>query len=183
MTKLVQHSSGRDNWRTPTEILDSVVECLGQIDLDPASDYEANFFIGANRIYTKEENSFAQEWRASTVFLNPPGSKLKGKSVAGLFWEKLVKHWERGEVEEAIFLGFSIDVLRTTQNYGKTPCLAFPFCVPQKRLRFWHPEEERDAPPMGNVIVYLPRKDEEHPLKRFCDSFSRHGYIVIHNKV
>ena len=67
-----------DNARlTPTEVLCAVFNLFdGFVDLDPASDAEANDRVKARYIYTKEDNGLNQAWFGK-VFLNPPGGKTE----------------------------------------------------------------------------------------------------------
>ena len=103
----IKHSSKSDRWFTPPKIIEMVREVLGSIELDPASEPKANQIVKADRFIS--ENSLSVEWKAKTVYLNPPGSKDGNKSKAGLFWQKLVKEYEAGNIEEAIFMGFSME--------------------------------------------------------------------------
>lgn len=165
----VQHSSRTDRWFTPVYIIEMVKEVLGPIDLDPASEEEANEIIGAKKIYT--ENALAESWVADTVFLNPPGTKIGNQSQSALFWQKLVYHFDRGDIKEAIFMAFSAELLSTSQKYGTKSLLDFTICVPRNRIRFvdtLHPGKV--APSHSNVIVYLGA----HPEK-FKNIFSKIG--------
>ena len=150
----VQHSSQTDRWFTPLSILALVKEVLGEIELDPASEFIANQFVGAQRFIS--EGSLTQEWKAETVFLNPPGSRVGNQSQSALFWRKLVREFEGGNVQEAIFLGFSIELLAVSQNYDCKSVLDYTICVPKKRIRFVDPLfPMKSSPSHSNVIVYL----------------------------
>ena len=130
------------------------------------------------------EDGLAEPW-IGKVFLNPPGGlvpdEYKGlgtKSNSALWWAALAGYWAEGEVEAAIFVGFTLEVLRSTQALDVLQPLDFPLCVPKSRIPFdclntvipkgkrkgelkdpSQPEGVRigsDSPGHANVIVYLP---------------------------
>jgi hypothetical protein len=68
-----KHFSESNEHFTPELIALPTMRLLGGIELDPASCEEANALIDADRIFTRETNGLAQEWRCRTAFLNPPG--------------------------------------------------------------------------------------------------------------
>jgi hypothetical protein len=150
----IQHSSRTDRWYTPLYIIEMVKEVLGEIDLDPASEEKANEVIGAREFYTR--NALNETWVANKVFLNPPGTKIGNQSQSALFWEKLVYHFDRGHIGEAVFMAFSAELLAVSQKYGPKSLLDFTICIPKNRIRFVDPlSPGKLAPSHSNVIVYL----------------------------
>lgn len=147
-----------DRWFTPEGLVVKARKVLGPIDLDPASEPEANTLIGAKRIITREQDGLKTSWghSPSTVFLNPPGGELHGDPVARLFWERLLEYRAHSLLRHAIFIAFNISALRTFQS---SPCAIqdFTFCVPQSRIKF-RPSDggASDAPRNDSVIVYVP---------------------------
>jgi hypothetical protein len=85
-------------------------DVLGHIELDPASDAFANTVVGAARFYTRQDDGLSQPWEARTVYLNPPGGRLRNQSQQKLFYWKLVQEWQQGRVGSAVFLAFSIEL-------------------------------------------------------------------------
>lgn len=166
-----RHSSAKSDWMTPQEIIDAARDCMGDIDLDPASSVAANSRVQARRWFGPDgaESALDVPWWGR-VFLNPPGGKTKGKSNAVVWWRKLAREWSSGTVSQAIFVGFSIEILQTTQlklpssnlPYPSKLPLDFPICVPKRRLAFCaeSPETGEILPVRGmthaSVIVYLP---------------------------
>lgn len=153
----IQHSSRNDSWRTPLHVVELVHSVFGgPPDLDPASDPDANAAMRSRRILTREDDALVCPWDAAgcSVYLNPPGGKLAGKSVVRLFWRRLMEH--RGEFRHAIFAMFSIEGLQTTQ--GDHPAaMDFPICVPAKRVRWVDPTAAaRTSPSQSNAFVYVP---------------------------
>jgi ParB family chromosome partitioning protein len=167
----IQHSSRQDDWGTPDWLIAKVKEVLGNITLDPASCSAANKIVGAEIFYTKEDNGLFMPWKGK-VFLNPPGGKSGKSSNTKLFWDKLSMGYENNEIEEAVFMGFSVEALQTTQGC-KYPIMRYPFCVPSKRVQFVNLlGEAKYAPSHSNVIVYLGRNPE-----RFEEVFKEIGAI------
>ncbi len=82
------------------------------------------------------------------MYVNPPG----GRDVRR-WWDRLLAEWIQGTVEQAVFMGFNIEHLRTGQH-----ALEFPLCIPAKRLEFINPhtltidKQARHA----NAVIWLP---------------------------
>jgi hypothetical protein len=143
---------------------------------------------------------------ASRPFLNPPGGRCdeigipvikapapaKGYVYAdgrpcakaipstGAWWKKLIDEYYAGRIEQAIFIGFSIEILQTTQVAPRS-AMTFPICIPSKRIAFLTPDGDRcktsGGPTHGNVIVYLPPRDEDEDeaFFRFDKAFASLG--------
>lgn len=170
----IQHSSRTDTWYTPTEYVAAVHAVLGKPALDPASDDRANLTIQADRYISVHEDGLATDWGApGSVYLNPPGGKVGNKSLAGLFWSRLMANFELGFVGHAIFMAFSAEQLQSTQKPGQRSLLDFPFCVPRQRIRFVSPGVEKHSPSHSNVIVYVPGYLDR--TERFVEVFSQFG--------
>ena len=180
----IQHSARNDDWRTPPHIVAMVKEVLGAIDLDPASSEEANREIGAREILTKAEDGLAAAWTFKpdhllAVYLNPPGGKLRNKSLAALFWQQLMRYWHDGRIRHAIFAAFSVEQLATCQ-LDRPGCsmLNFPLCVPRKRVQWVDPlDAGRTAPSHSSCFVYVPGALDK--TRTFVDVFSRIGKCKV----
>jgi hypothetical protein len=101
------------------------------------------------------------------------------------WWFKLVQEWKRGRVPQAVFIGFSIEVLQTTQNKvpkGLPPAIRFPFCIPRRRLAYWHWEGDQlvkgGSPTHASVIIYLPHSFNDIEKQTFKLVFSKWGECV-----
>lgn len=166
------HSKASAEWYTPYNVIITATAVMGGIDLDPASCEEANKPIMAKQIYTKEDNGLIQPW-TGRVFLNPPTGLVKE------FWAQLMLEWSLRNIEQAIWIGYSLEQLQTLQNAkaigNKTP-LDFSMCVPSKRLSFI-PEQvsgKKNSPTHGNYITYMgPNKEY------FNTIFKSIGQVVI----
>lgn len=165
-------------WYTPPKYIEAARQVMDGIDLDPASCAEANQIVRAQRYYTREQNGLDQEWKARSVWLNPPyGRTVKmaatRKSTIGLFTEKLLQEYRAGNVKQAI-------VLATTEVNAKWfyPLLQYPVCFPDHRIKFIVPVKlERGvySQMFGSCFVYLgPNTDH------FIKVFSQFGVIMEH---
>ena len=168
----VKHSAKTAEWYTPKAIVESARLVLGHIDLDPASCYEANQVVRASRYYNKADNGLTKTWYGK-VFCNPPGGKLNNKSVPKLFWQRLMSS---PEVEEAIFLAFSMELLQTSQiDPLMVPATAYAICIPKRRLKFTDAARNvQTSNTHASAIIYTGQK-----LHQFAAEFSQHGSIMV----
>ena len=174
----IQHSSRNDDWATPADIILKVLDVFGDsIDLDPASNIIANKIVKAKRIFTEEDDGLTSPWGLNDrVFVNPPSGKVGTQSKTNLFWQKLMQEVYSGNVGHAIFLAFSIEQQQSSQRKGVPPMLAFPMCVPAKRIAFVDPtSQSRNAPSHSNMIIYVPGGIDR--TYKFKEVFSSLGYV------
>lgn len=189
MSKIPQLSSKSNEHFTPAVVVEAARRVLGRIDLDPASCAKANKRIGAIRYFGKRQDGLRQEWRGK-VLLNPPGGKVKrvgdrwvpigagpGESSMRVWWNRLVGAWQSGHVTEAIFIGFTLEILRTSQACA-LPVQAFIRCYPRERMAFGG-----DQPTHANILVYLPPKGDATALKRFRAEFGEIGLCETGGKL
>lgn len=173
---LAQHLSLEDRWYTPINIIESARTVLGPITFDPASDESANQFVAAQRYITEQEDGLKTDWSTydlSNVFLNPPGGKFGGRSKSILFWNTLMKN--QPNLGHAIYVGFSIEQLQTSQVKTLRSILDFPFCIPSRRLKYINGRDNSlCSPTHASVIVYVPGRINE--TKRFLEEFSQYGH-------
>lgn len=169
--KIPQHSSKTNEHYTPSEVVTAARKILGDIDLDPASCAIANKHVGASSFLTASDDGLARPWYGR-VFLNPPGGKRNGDSLADLFWRKLVTEYNEGRVSSAFFVGFNSNIMFMSQ--GSRCVLDFPVCLPRKRLQFLAPDKfgalhSQESPTHHNALVLLPPRDGDYvpSLHRF----------------
>lgn len=171
MGQNVKHSSGTNEQYTPLEVIAAAREVLERIDLDPASSHLANTRVQADRIFTEADgaDTFTNPWEGR-VWMNPPGGVtniVKGVGVRSnpvLFWRKLIYEWQNERVEMAITLGFTLEVLQTTQNTD-LPMLRFPLCIPRRRLVFDTPREARIEALQGQLRAAEQQDKPERTLR------------------
>lgn len=146
--------------------------------------------------------------RPSRVFLNPPGGmcdregrpvrrdKDRGKgyfypdgkicnvaqAAASAWWWKLSREVRAGHVEQAIFVGFSLEILQVTQTAppdGLLPVAAWPLCVPRRRVAYCHEDAGElvvgASPPHGTVIAYI---GAAHRVANFAVCFAKIGALL-----
>jgi hypothetical protein len=172
----VQHLSKSSLWMTPEPILEASRELMGSIELDPASDWEANERVRADSFFA--EDALNQFWGASTVFLNPPGGRGQPKA----FWNKLLEAWKHEDVKQAIYIAFSLEQLQQNQSM-----LDFPVCFPNKRLKYVPREGKAASPTHASAIVYLPPRAGDESARfvsksmaeMFKDIFSKFGKVKL----
>lgn len=172
----IQHSSRTDAWRTPPDIVGMVQAVLRGIDFDAASDSKANWEIQAGAYFDEGTDALTTPWPIDcSIYLNPPGGKLKGKSKMRLFWQRLMEYRKAGHLRHAIFACFSVEALQTTQ--GDHPCaMDFPFCVPRKRVKWVHPVLPKVSPSHSNAFIYVP--GTVNRTMNFMTEFSELGKCV-----
>ncbi len=180
---IAQHQSLTNEHYTPSVVVEAARAVLGGIDLDPASCATANESVRATAYFDQARDGLAMPW-AGRVFLNPPGGVLRfvddrwivpekrdphrDKSSAVVWWAELVRQYAAGAVESAVFVGFTLEILRLSQS-TPLPVQTFPRCYPRERLRFGG-----NAPTNGNMIVFLPPDAASFP--RFESAFGALGY-------
>lgn len=168
-----QHSSASNEHYTPYVVVNAVKELMTAIDLDPASSDVVNRrIVMATRYFDKRADGLSKPWHGR-VYVNPPGGVTEDrKSVMGLWWQKLVQEYLLGAVQQAVFLGFTLDLLLKSQRSALWVG-HLPFCIPAKRLQFLATNNSKvdrrayfkpgGSPTHANIIVYLPPRgvDEE----------------------
>jgi len=201
-----QHLSESEDHQTPGYIVEPSRQVLGTIDLDPASCEEANKIVRAITYYAPPHDGLSFDWDGRVFCNPPGGSLImtekkrkkmklseagakelaeqwgeeaerwKTKSRAVAWWRKLLEEWLEQHAHEAVFVGFSIDILQASQGERAWPgMLEFPLCVPEKRIRFVSNGKPGTAPTHGNVIAYLPYEPEG--IERFRAVFSELGSV------
>ncbi len=179
---LAKHSSKSNEHYSPLVIVEKARRVMGSIDLDPASCPIANQVVKANKIYTIEDNGLEQFW-SGNVFLNPPGGKTKNVSNQAIWWMELINEFLMGWVDQAVFVGFSIEMLQTVQQ---TPgyCspnhhpMSYSICFPSRRISFRDESgEEQKSPPHANFISFLSR--DEEAKQRFFNEFTELGVTYV----
>lgn len=160
-------------WYTRPKYIEAARRVMGSIDLDPASDKEANAVVKAQKIYTKEDNGLLQPWYGH-VWLNPPfgrspDMKAQHQSTIDLFIGKLISEYQSGNVEQAILLATAQIDARWFQ-----PLWQYPICFSDHRVRFYRTGNATTYSQMfGTIFVYLGSNEQE-----FTEVFSQFGRIA-----
>ncbi|MGL5923705.1 DNA N-6-adenine-methyltransferase [Chroococcidiopsis sp.] len=158
-------SKRSDEWYTPYDpYLIKVKNCLEGIELDPASCYEANRILGADRYYTQEMDGLSQAWDARSVFCNPPFSLAKP------FLQKMIQSYRDEAFQEGIFLCNAATSERWFQD-----AYNYPMCFTNHRMRFVDQYGNiGKANTKGQVFIYFGTR-----LERFNQSFSSIGRVMV----
>lgn len=158
-----RHSMDSPEWFTPRDYVEAARKVLGGIDLDPASHREANRIVRARRFYDERANGLRRPW-SGRVFLNPPGG------LVAEFWHRLIDSWEAREIVGAIWIGYSLEQLQTLQGYEVRSPLAFPFCIPDRRIAFVESTAKRELRRQALEEENRGRRREGLELKKWKDA-------------
>ena len=156
--------TGENEWYTPQEYADMAREVMGCIDLDPASNEQANQVIRAETFYTKDDDGLTKRWTGN-VWLNPPYSR----DLMPAFVDKLKQSYIDGEVESAILVSHNNT---DTGWFHNLASVANAICFPKKRIRFYRGDEIA-APTNGQAFFYLGNN-----TKKFASVFAETGFVV-----
>lgn len=163
----VSQNTGAQEWYTPPDIIDAARACLGGIDLDPASSDAAQQTVQATTYFTIDDDGLAQDWKAKTVWLNPPYAS----GVIDKFIDKLCESYQAKSVRTAIVL---VNNATETKWFQLLASQATSICFPASRVKFLDTDgDPTGAPLQGQAIIYLGTAP-----KKFQRSFSRFGVIT-----
>lgn len=156
-----EHWTGDIEWYTPKYIIDAVREVMGDIDLDPASNDEAQKTIRAESYYTQKDNGLEQRWYGR-VFLNPPFKQ----PLIQQFIDKLLDSIECEDVTQAILL---TNNNTDTQWFHAAARLANNVRFTKGRIHFVK-QDEVSQPTNGQAFFYFGPNVEKF-RKRFARCF------------
>lgn len=157
-----------NEWGTPKKYVESARKVMVGIDIDPASNDEAQKIIGADWYYTEVDDGLAQPW-IGTVWLNPP----YGRGLAVVFIKKLLEELTEGRATEAIVLTNNVtDTLWFSDTLGK---YATAFCFPNHRIQFVAPEgTKKSSNSLGQVFSYFGNDPAS-----FVTEFKQYGLCLL----
>ena len=162
----VAKNSGNNEWYTPLRFIESAVQVMGYIDLDPASSELANKTVNARQIFSKDDNGLNKEWFGN-VWMNPPYAQ----PLMNQFSEKLAESIEANLINQAIVL---VNNATETSWFQRMARLSSAICFTDKRIKFTDVEgNETGAPLQGQAILYFGSRYIE-----FNDIFSQHGMVL-----
>lgn len=186
----VNQTSGGVEFYTPVEIIEAARECLGGIELDPASCEVANQVVKAGRFFSLSDDGLKQVW-SGNVWLNHPFGKhekacgknckkktckTRGYHLAVDFpgnaaWiTKLVSEYESGNLDQALNIVFC-----NTSEIWFRPLLQYPQCFIHGRTQFREPcGRVAGNATKGCVITYLGDN-----IDRFAQVFGQFGDIKV----
>ncbi|MEO0843548.1 MAG: DNA N-6-adenine-methyltransferase, partial [Cyanobacteria bacterium J06643_5] len=153
-------SFSSDEWYTPPNISELVIQVLGEITLDPCADEGKH--IPAAMHYTTSDDGLIKEWNGR-VFMNPPYSQ------PSVWIKKLQAEFESGRVTEAIAL-----VPAATDTKWLSPILkSRPVCFWTGRIKFLDTNyNPRLSARQSHCLVYWGENWE-----RFKEVFDPYGVV------
>ncbi len=163
---LATKHTGDEESYTPQEYLASARAVMGAIDLDPASNPMAQENVGADRYFTVDDDGLTQEW-AGKVWMNPPYTAR----VINRFIDKLVDHYEAGEVTQAIVL---TNNNTDTSWFHQGANAAAAVCFTAGRINFLKRDGSRSSPTNGQAFLYFGDN-----LSAFKNEFGKHGMVMV----
>lgn len=158
-----------NNWGTPSKYIESARKVMGSIDIDPASNDEAQQVVKAGQHYTEENSGLIHHWPGN-VWLNPP----YGRGLAVHFLNGLVYDYRKSVVKQAIVLTNAVYDIPWWSDTVSDVCSAI--CLPDHRIQFINPDTGK--PQKGNNKTQLFTYLGDNP-KAFCEEFNQYGLCVI----
>jgi len=156
-------TSDSNEWYTPPEIVSSVLEVFGEVDLDPCSNSHVNPNIPAKRHFTKDDDGLSKSW-GGKVYMNPPYGRDVRQWV-----EKIYSEFKDGNVSEAIVLvAGRVD----TQWFNILAKAGFIWCAIEGRLCFSNCENNA---PFPSVVFFM--SGDQGREQEFYWAFKKYGPI------
>lgn len=155
------HESKSNEWYTPGKYIASARAVMGGIDVDPASNDDANKVVGAATYYTKDTNGLAADW-PGRVWLNPPWGGLQASFTA-----RLVEQFASGVTTQAIALVNA----HATDTAWFAPFWNYTLCFTDHRINYEGGNGSGST--HGSVFVYLGAAASD-----FVREFDQWGYCV-----
>jgi phage N-6-adenine-methyltransferase len=156
-----------DEWGTPARYIARVLEVLGRIDCDPASNAFAQTIIKAAVFYTAAVDGLIQKW-LGTVFLNPPYSrKLIERFVA-----KLLAELRTGRCTAAIVL---VNASTSAEWYQLLLGSADAVCQVNHRIEFIDADGKCPGDPSNSQTFFYFGDDPQ----RFAAVFKHEGEVHL----
>jgi phage N-6-adenine-methyltransferase len=154
--------TGNDEWYTPSEWVEMARKVMGGIDLDPASNEEANKIIKATKFFTKEDCGLEKDWFGK-VWINPPYSR----ELMPKFATKIIE--QRDNCEEIIILSHNNTETNWFQGLaGVSNCI----CFPSSRISFYN-KSKKASPVQGQAFFYIGESSE-----KFTQVFKERGLVL-----
>ena len=162
---LMTKCSGDEEWYTPSQYIESARAVLGQFDVDPASNPVAQQTVKATTDFTKDDDGLSKTW-IGRVWLNPPFTAR----IINLFIDKMIAHYQSGEISEAIVLTNNATDTSWFHNAVK---VAQAICFTSGRINFYKNNGAKSTPTNGQVFFYFGKN-----VDSFNQEFSKYGWVV-----
>lgn len=138
-------SQATTEWYTPAWIIELARRLMGGIDLDPASNEQAQQTIKAERYYTEALDGYSKPW-TGRVWLNPPFDDTPR-------WvRRLCAAYEDRDISQAVLLVNSAPGYVWWEELYR----AYPVCLLRERVRFVREDGSAGGQAKkGTTIAYL----------------------------
>ena len=157
--------TGDEESYTPNQYIESARKVMVSIDLDPASNDMAQETVQAKKYYTVDDDGLSKEW-SGRVWMNPP---YTARVING-FISKLVKHYNDGDISEAIVLTNN-NTDTAWFHEAANSCAAI--CFTSGRINFMKRDGSKSSPTNGQAFIYFGKSKA-----RFRKEFSNHGLVM-----
>jgi ParB family chromosome partitioning protein len=169
MALLTSHANVE--WFTPPHVIDAARQVLGGIDLDPASCAAANATVQATTFFDQEADGLSRDW-SGRVWLNPPFSKVRGKSQQALWTRKLLQEHHAGRVPAAVLL---VNDARGYRWFNDLLWRRYPVCLVDELLAFRRGDGARAThAKQASCLFYLGPEVER--FREVCEPL---GEVII----
>lgn len=165
VTKL---KAGRDSdsWYTPSEYIESARFVMGTIDLDPFSSALANEVVGATKYHSEQDSSLEVDWKARTVWMNPPYGPLCTVAT-----DKFIEQFTKKNFVEGIIL---VNNSTDTKWFKRLAEHASAWCFTDHRICFNAPDgKSLGGNTRGQVFIYFGPN-----IQKFNSVFKQHGLVL-----
>lgn len=163
--QLCNQDSGNVEWYTPGWVTAAARQVMGTIDLDPASSAVANRAVGAQHIYTAQDDGLALAWFGN-VWMNHPFGKGNNRAWIG----KLVAEYQSGRVQQACCITYA-----STSERWFQPLLDYPICFINGRVNYLQPDgKPGGGVSKGSCVTYFGTN-----VRRFTQVFGAYGGVMV----
>ena len=163
--QLINQDSGDVEWYTPGWVTAAARQVMGTIDLDPASSAVANRAVGAQHIYTAQDDGLTRAWFGN-VWMNHPFGKDGNRAWIG----KLVAEYQSGRVQQACCITYA-----STSERWFQPLLEYPICFINGRVNYIKPAgKPGGGVSKGSCVTYFGAN-----VRRFTQVFGAYGGVMV----
>jgi len=168
---MMQNLTGNNEWRTPAKYIEAVKNVLGEIDIDPATNDEAQKFIQAKAHHTIDDSGLNYSWNGR-CFMNPPYSR----DLIPKFADKFVRELECGNITEGIVL---VNSATDTGWFHQLYQSASAMCLTKGRIGFLRPEQSYQVNTgkkgqLGTALLYFGED-----IESFVSEFKQFGLLTL----
>ena len=164
--RLAKKLMRRNEFYTPSHIIEIARACMGGIDLDPASCAIANETVKASTYYGTRQNGLKRPW-FGRVWLNPPYGRF-----GPAFVRRAVDEFKLGRIEQVII---ELHVNHIANGwFSDAMQVEHAICLMRNRIAHYSPVNSISSAKTGSVLIGLGVDRE-----RFEEFFGPLGKIAF----